>query len=171
VFQPRSFSPEAEAKYNITCLIPKGSPLEKEVRAEMERVAKATFGDGAVAVLKRQAGDSNRALLKDGDEKLNKDGEPVMPDHMLLKASSKTKPLVVDRNPKNELTEQDGLPYGGCFCNVKLDIWAQNNQFGKWLNAKLLGVQFAGDGDPFGGGGDRARPDDFDDMSGGDAPW
>jgi len=31
-------------------------------------------------------------------------------------------------------------------------LWAQNNQYGKRINAQLDGVQFVRDGDPFGDG-------------------
>ena len=45
-----------------------------------------------------------------------------------------------------------------------IDIWAQDNNFGKRVNASLGGVQFLRDGDAFAGGG-VAAPDDFDDIS------
>ena len=34
-----------------------------------------------------------------------------------------------------------------------IDVWAQNNQYGKRINAQLDGVQFVRDGEPFGEGG------------------
>ncbi len=149
VHKPSGFG-DSDPKYSITCLIPKDSDLEKQIKAEMEQGAKATFGTNASAILKKQQADGMRALLKDGDEKLNKDGEPMAPGHWMLKGSNKAKPLVIDRKG-NQLDEDSGLPYGGCYCNVQVDIWGQNNQFGKWLNVKLLGVQFVEDGDSFGG--------------------
>ncbi|MWN55950.1 ssDNA-binding protein, partial [Escherichia coli] len=52
----------------------------------------------------------------------------------------------------------------GCYVNAVIDIWAQDNNFGKRINASLGGVQFLRDGDAFAGGG-VASADDFDDIS------
>lgn len=48
--------------------------------------------------------------------------------------------------------QQFKAPYGGCYVNVQIDIWAQDNQYGKRVNAKLLGIQFSADGVAFSGG-------------------
>jgi hypothetical protein len=71
---------------------------------------------------------------------------------------------VVDRD-RTPLTASDGKPYAGCFVNAVVELWAQDNQYGKRINASLGGVQFAADGDAFGGGGVRTEADDFDDLS------
>lgn len=47
-----------------------------------------------------------------------------------------------------------------------LEFWAQDNKFGKRVNATLMGVQFFRDGDAFSGGG-AASDDDFDDVTSG----
>ncbi len=80
-----------------------------------------------------------------------------------LNASNKARPLVLDRD-KTPLTAADGKPYSGSYMNVSLEIWAQDNNFGKRINATLKGVQFVGDGDSFGGGA-PASPDDFEDLA------
>lgn len=49
-----------------------------------------------------------------------------------------------------------------------IDVWAQDNNFGKRINASLGGVQFLRDGDAFAGGG-VASEEDFDDISEGTA--
>jgi len=48
-------------------------------------------------------------------------------------------------------------------------LWAQDNQFGKRVNAELLGVQFVRDGEPF-GGGKPATPEDFEDLGADEEP-
>jgi hypothetical protein len=45
-----------------------------------------------------------------------------------------------------------------------VEIWAQDNNYGKRINASLKGVQFVRDGDAFAGGG-AASPDEFEDLS------
>jgi len=60
------------------------------------------------------------------------------------------------------LTENDNRIYAGCYVNAIVVLWAQNNNYGKRINANLLGVQFVADGSPFGDGGTSAGVDDFD---------
>jgi hypothetical protein len=80
-----------------------------------------------------------------------------------ISAGNPKRPTVVDR-AKNPTTESDGIVYAGCYVNVILDVWAQDNEWGKRINAKLLGVQFFKDGDSFGSGA-TVSEDDFDDLS------
>lgn len=164
LFEPSGMEGQ-EPKFNATFLFPKGSATEKQIRAEIERVAKEQWGDNAINVLKKQQGDANRRVIKDGDDKLTSEGE-VAPGYTgmnYIKASNKTRVAIVDRN-HSELIASDGKPYGGCYVNAQLDIWPQDNKFGKFINTKLLAVQFWEDGDAFGGG---SRADisafDFDD--------
>jgi hypothetical protein len=45
-----------------------------------------------------------------------------------------------------------------------IELWAQNNNYGKRINANLLGVQFLKDDEPF-ADGEKASVDDFDAFS------
>ena len=98
---------------------------------------------------------------------LNGNGQPYdgFADMWSLNASrpeSKGRVLVIDRN-KQPLTERDGKPYAGSYCNVMVSFWAQDNANGKRLNCELKAVQFVKDGDAFGGGA-PASSDAFDDL-------
>ena len=53
----------------------------------------------------------------------------------------------------------------GYYVDAILDIWAQENSYGKRINAQLKGVQFRRKGDVFSGGGAPAEDDDFDEIS------
>ena len=66
---------------------------------------------------------------------------------------------MIDTN-KSALTDRDGKIYAGCYVNVSLDFWAQDNAYGKRVNAQLRGVQFLRDGDAFSAG----RPADSDEF-------
>ena len=70
------------------------------------------------------------------------------------------RPMVIDRD-KSPLTEDDNKIYAGCYVNAVIELWFQNNGFGKRVNANLLGVQFLKDGEPFGDNA-GASVDDFD---------
>lgn len=69
-----------------------------------------------------------------------------------VRSSNKSRPMIVDRNPTVPLTPADGRPYGGCFVNAKIDLWAQDNKFGKRVNASLLVIQYVAPGEAFSGG-------------------
>ena len=55
--------------------------------------------------------------------------------------------------------------YDGCKVNAKVEIWAQDNKYGRRLNCSMLGVMFAGEGTNFGGGAAPASSDDFAGMA------
>lgn len=68
----------------------------------------------------------------------------------------------------------NGAPYSGCDVNVKVEFWGQDSDSERGIpnriNATILAVQFARDGQAFGGGGTRVNVDDeFDEEDvGGD---
>jgi hypothetical protein len=72
--------------------------------------------------------------------------------------------LVIDRD-KTPLAESDNRPYSGCYVNCIIELWAQNNAYGKRINANLLAVQFYKDGQPFGDAGANASVNDFDALT------
>ena len=93
-----------------------------------------------------------------------KDGDTIeyagYAGNISIKASSTKRPLVLDRD-KSSLTEEDNRIYAGCRVNAVIELWAQNNNYGKRINANLLGVQFVKDDEPF-ADGVKASVDDFD---------
>lgn len=164
LFYPSAFG-DSEAKFNATFLIPKDSEQHKALMDEIKRVAKEAFGEKAKDIVLRQE-QSQRKLVKDGDGPDGKNQEGEEKDgyagHIAIKAANKAAPKVIGRQ-KQPLTEADGVPYGGCFVNAQIDIWAQDNKYGKFINCKLLAVQFWRDGDAF-GGSSRADMDAFDES-------
>ena len=153
LFKATSYQNEGEPKYSAVFLVEKGSEQEKQIKAEIQRVATDAFGDQAKMIIERQ-NQTNRKLLRDGDgpEGFTSAGEQKngYAGHSFIKGQSKTAPKIVGRS-RQPLTEDDGLPYAGCMVNVQLDIWAQKNQYGKAVNCKLLAVQFWEDGERLGG--------------------
>lgn len=84
--------------------------------------------------------------VHDGSEK---EFDGYGPDVIYISASATLQPPVVDENLQ-PLTAASGKPYAGCLVNVMLRLWAQDNQFGKRINAQIQAVQFAADGEAFG---------------------
>ena len=73
---------------------------------------------------------------------------------------------VEEKEDRSPLTEADGVIYAGCYVNASIEFWAQDNNFGKRINAQLRGVQFNGDGDAF-SAGRPADADEFEEVSSG----
>jgi hypothetical protein len=147
-----------ETKYEATFLLDKIK--HASVIAEINEAIKAKISSD----LKGAKVAADKLCLRDGDE-VEYDGYA---GHMTLKASTKKRPLVLNKD-KSPLAEDDGVVYSGCYVNGIVELWAQNNEFGKRINATLLGVQFSNDGEAFASGGSTATVDDFDDID--DTPF
>lgn len=149
---------ESKPRFSATFLISKTDRQVKEIEKYIEQIANEKWGAKASAILK-QLYASGRVAFYDGDTK-DYDG---FADTMAINASSKARPSIADRD-KTVLVEEDGKPYAGCYVNAIIDIWAQDNKYGKRINATLAGVQFVEHGDAFSG----SRPaslDEFEDLS------
>jgi len=159
LFEAKTVNGEGKPAFSASFLIDPADPQIQTIEAAIKTVAKEKWADKADALLKSLE-KQDKTCLHDGDVKSNYDG---FPGNMFVSARSNTRPTVLDRD-KSPLVEADGKPYGGCYVNVSLDIWAQDNNYGKRINASLRGVQFFKDGDAFAGGG-AADVDEFDDIS------
>jgi hypothetical protein len=123
----------------------------------MKAVAKDKWKDKAAAVY-TSLEKTDKLALHDGDTKAQYDG--VAGNFFVSAAAQESaRPTVIDGN-KAPLTAKDGKPYAGCYVNASIDLWAQDNKYGKRINAQLRGVQFAADGDAFSAG----RPADSDEF-------
>lgn len=149
LFKKSSFEGN-EGKFEGTFLFPKSDKeTEKIVRDAIEACKKETNNSKVP---------ESKLCIKDGDE-FEYDGYAGM---WAVKAGNNKRPTVIgkDRSP---LAEEDGVLYAGCYVNAIIEPWSQNNKYGKRINANLLGVQFAKDGEPFGDGPVDVT-DDFDDV-------
>lgn len=152
IFRRAVFSGE-ETKFEASFL------LDKETHADKIKELEAAIADMVSDRLKGAKLKADKICLKDGDE-IDYDGYA---GHMSIKASSRKRPMAIGAD-KSQLTEDDGKLYAGCYVNAIIELWAQDNQYGKRINANLLGVQFVKDGDPF-ADGVTASIDDFDEIA------
>ena len=164
LFDAKQVNGQGDPKFSGAFLIPKNHPQIAELKAAISTAATEKWAAKAGEVLKQLAA-GDKLCLHDGDAKSDYDGYA---GNFFINASNKIRPLVIgpDRAP---LTSADGKPYSGCYVNVILEIWPQDNQFGKRVNASLLGVQFIRDGERLAGGG-VAAADDFEAIPQADAP-
>lgn len=155
LFEPQQVQGQGEKKFSASFLFPANHPVVAQLKAAFQKLATEKWGAKAgetFAALK--AGD--KLCLHDGDAKPNYEGYK---GNLFLNASNKIKPLVIDGN-KSPLDASSGKPYSGCYVNGVVELWVQDNKFGKRINASLMGVQFLRDGARLSGGG-VASADDF----------
>lgn len=157
LFEAKGFPGTDKKAYSSAFLMEKDSAMAKAISAAQKTVADEKWGGKAPAVLKSLPAD--KLVLKDGNSKTEYAGYENM---VFINASNAIRPTVIDRD-KTPLTASDGKPYGGCYVNAIVDVWAQDNQYGKRVNATLKGVQFFKDGDAFGASG-IASADAFEDI-------
>ena len=152
--QGATYMGESMGKYEVTALLPKGSPQEKAVQEAIKAVGMDAFGkEWAKAKLP----------LKDGDDKPDYQGYP---GNSFLKLTTKKRPVVVgrDRAAYTESEIEDKV-YGGCVVNIVGTVAAFQNTYGKFIVVNLGAIQHVGAGERFGGDGESAGVDDFADLS------
>lgn len=164
VFEAKAVNGQGEPKFSAAFLFPRSHPQVAEIAKAIESVAATKWGVKAADMLK-QLKAADRLPVHDGDGKGDYDGYI---GNLFINASNKVRPLVIDGN-RAPLTAAEGKPYSGCYVNAIIEIWPQDNQFGKRVNASLLGVQFLRDGERL-AGGSVAAADDFEAIPEATAP-
>lgn len=139
LFQPKASEGSGKPKYSANFILDKKkhAALIKEIQLAIETIQKEQLKGKSVLGV----------CLKDGSLKQDTDG--YGPDIMFVSASNEARRPVVDRNI-SPITEQDGKIYAGCYVNATIRLWAQDNKYGRRVNADLRAVQFVKDGDSFG---------------------
>lgn len=149
-----------EEAFSASFLAPPTHKQIKEVKAALLSLAKEKWGAKGESMYKTLES-TGKLCLHDGDSKAEYEG---FEGNLFISSRSKTRPSVFDQQ-RNDLTQADGKPYSGCFVNASIELWAQDNDFGKRINAQLRGVQFLRDGDAFAGGGQPADKEEFDEIA------
>lgn len=126
-----------------------------------EAVAAEQWKGKAAAVLDSIRNNSQKCCWVDGNTK-DYDGYEGNFVLSAKRGQEKGAPLILDRN-KSPLTASSGKPYAGCYVNATVEIWAQDNKWGKGMRATLRGVQFVSDGDAF-SAGTPLSDDDFTEI-------
>lgn len=166
---PALASPQAlgdgEPAYGAKFIIDPKSAHVKALDDAIKAVAKDQWKDKADSVLSMLQEDKKVCFTK-GEYRSKKTGLPYdgFAGMFYLNArNAKTQPTVVDRFG-GQVTDKgaiERLIYSGCYTHVSLDIWAQDNKWGRRINCTLRGVMFADDGDSFSGGGSVASASEF----------
>lgn len=158
LFEAKTVNGEGDPAFSAVFLMAPDHPAVAELEKAFDIVGKEKWGAKWPQV-KKELTAKDRLALHDGDTKADYAG---FEGNMFVSSRNKTRPLVIDRD-KSPLTAADGRPYAGCYVHASIELWCQDNNYGKRINASLRGVQFYKDGDAFAGGG-AASEDEFDDI-------
>lgn len=155
---------EGDPAYGAKFPVPPDHPQVKDIDAAMLQAAKDKWGDKGPDILKLLIED-NRVCFVHKEYRSKKDGAPYdgFKDAFYLSArnggDTPTKPsaFAADNSPAGA---DSGIIYAGCYVDASIDIYAQDNSFGRRINCSLRGVRFAGPGEAF-SGGQPASADEF----------
>lgn len=162
--EPQSFG-EGEPAYGAKFPITPNSEHQKAIEAAILAEAKEAWKDKADSVLKMLVEDGKLAFTKKV-YRSKKTGEPYQGfdgTHYLSARNAKTQPSVYNQygeevTGKGEIERQ---AFSGAVVNASVEIWAQDNKWGRRINCSLRGVMLTGEGENFGGGSSPASADEF----------
>jgi hypothetical protein len=162
IFEAAQFQGTGPFNYGASFLFAHDHPATKVMADTIKAVATEKWGAKAAATIKTFEGNSQKCCYFEGDTK-GYDGYGGNMAVSAKRGQEKGRPLVVDKN-LSPLTAADGKPYAGCYVNAVIEIWAQDNGYGKGMRATLNSLQFLRDGDRF-SSGSASTVDDFEDLS------
>jgi hypothetical protein len=161
--QPKAFGDSAE-RFSCSFLFEPGSEADKIVRDGITAEAAAKWGAKAPAIVKSAyASDAN--CLHNGDTKAQYTGFEGMMFVSAGQTADKGRPDVRNAKGQPVAPGEAGYPYSGCYVVAIVDLWAQDNQYGKKVNASIAAVQFWKDGEAFSGAATPVSDDEFEDLS------
>jgi hypothetical protein len=172
LFEAKQFEGQGPFSYRAAFLQPEDQPVylqqaDKSWKATtmakvIEAVAAEEWKAKAGAISKTLEGNPQKICWYDG---ALKDYDGYEGNYVLSssRGQDKGRPLVLDTD-KSPLTEKDGKPYAGCYVNATVEVWAQDNKYGKGIRATLRGVQFVKDGDAF-SAGTPVSDDEFEEIA------
>lgn len=158
LFEARAQNAGDKPAFSAAFIFPPDHEAKQQLENAIKTVAEEKWGAKADAQLKALRA-SDKVCLHDGDSKSQFAGYE---GNLFVNARSYTRPGVFDADG-SPLIAQDGKPYAGSYVHAVIDVYAQDNSYGKRINASLAGVMFYRDGEAFAGGG-SATVDDFADL-------
>lgn len=164
LWKAEEFKPgDGKPRYSASFHIEPGSANDKLILDAIKSEAEEKFGQKAALYIDTWKNNSQKTCYVTGDLK----DDPHSAGKMILSCHRQKKdgpPTVVDAN-RAPLEEGAGKPYGGCYVDAIVEIYAQTGE-NPGIRAGFAGVQFRRDGEAF-GGGVAAKVEEFDDLSDG----
>lgn len=153
---------DAGKKFGADLILAGDDPQMKRFMDLVRQIAAEKWKDNASAILNMLQNDRLKRCYGNGSEKVDK--KTLKPyvgyeGNAYISASSREdKPPVMVRPDATVCDNANTLErqtlarklYGGCYVNVVLRPWCQDNQLGRGIRCELVAVQFAADGEAFG---------------------
>jgi len=162
----------AEQPYEPKVPLPNGEKitLKAALQRAIRECAVEKWGDKAEEVLKTLAA-QDRLCLHKGD--VSKAGQAAYAGKLYVSSNNAAKPNAYDSKGRavTDPTHPEAV-YSGCIAQVAINIWAQENKYGKRINAEPMGFKFTRHEERLSGGGRVASADEFVDSgeADGEAP-
>lgn len=145
IFHKKSFQggiPAYSAAFLMDKSTPEGKAAIKTLTDAIKKLAMDTWGE----IPPNAKPGAAKCCFRDGDDK----DLAGYPGHMYISTrNGKVRPQLANRD-NSPIVEEDGVLYPGCYVNAIVSLWAQDNTWGKAINANLVGIQFVKDGEAFG---------------------
>jgi hypothetical protein len=169
LFEPGQYEGKGDFRHTATFIVEPGSENDKLIQVAIKKEASQAWPKNHESMLEDLRGD--KKAFSYTKNKKDRTGEVYegFEDRWALSAVRKQKdgaPLFLHNimDPATckaqRLTGKEGIIYAGCYVNAKVELWAQSGKH-SGMRCGLLGVQFAGPGDSF-GGASRPTDDGFD---------
>jgi len=155
-------APTAVAKFSADFLLPQDHPALAQFMQRYSEMAQQKWNEHAATVMQMIQSDRKLRCYGPGTEKIDK--KTFKPysgyDGMyFISASRENAPQMiradgsaVDAANIMEYQANARKIYGGCYVNVALRPWIQENSFGRGIRCDMVAIQFAKDGEAFGEG-------------------
>lgn len=163
IFEPKAVG-DGGPRFSASVLFTRNGEAHKTVLEAIDAEAAAKWGPKAPAIVKSMY-KSAAGCLQDGDTKSQYAGFEGMMFVSAGQTAEKGRPDVRNARGMPVAPGDPQAPYSGCYVVAHLDVWAQDNQYGKKVNASIAAIQFWKDGEAFGGSARPVRDDEFDDLS------
>lgn len=162
--EPQSFG-EGEPAYGAKFPIKLNSEQQKAIEVAVLAEAKEAWKDKAESVLDMLVEDGKIAFTKKvyRSKKTGEAYQGFENTHYLSTRNAKTQPSVYNQYGEEvtSKSEIEAKAFSGAVVNASVEIWAQDNKWGRRINCSLRGVMLTGEGENFAGGSPPASADEF----------
>lgn len=163
IAEPQAFG-EGDPAYGAKFAIKPGSEQQKAIEAAIIAEATETWKDKAGGILKMLEEDGNVAFVKKV-YRSKKTGEAYQGFEGMhyLSTRTKTQPSVYDQYREQLTTkgEIERQAHSGAIVDASVEVWCQDNRYGRRVNCSLRGIMLTGEGTNLSGGSSPASADEF----------
>ena len=166
--EPQAFG-EGQPAYGAKFPIEPNSENAKLIEDAIKAEAKEAWADKADSVLAMLVEDGKVSYSR-REYRSKTTGEPYAGFEKMFYLGTRNasvQPSVYDQygDPVVGKAEITRKAFSGAVVNASVEVWAQDNKWGKRINCSLRGIMLTGEGQSFGGGSGAASADDFAGMA------